>query len=53
VVTVFTAKAASKLSSGSGSCSALAWITGADRRDRCAIIVSDGSTATTSRSVGS
>ena len=51
--TVLTARAASWLCSGSGKASALAWMTGAAPGGRWAIIVADGSTASTSRSAGS
>jgi hypothetical protein len=46
-------KAASKLSSASGSRSAAASIAGAAVGGRWAIILGDGSTASTSRSAGS
>jgi hypothetical protein len=48
-----TAMAASNAPSSNGSSSATARTIGAAPSARCAIIVSDGSTATTSRSAGS
>ena len=51
--TVNTANAASNDRSGNGSASAAPRTTRAVRSRRCAIIVGDGSSATTVRSVGS
>ena len=48
-----TAIAASNEPSANGSCSATARTAGAEPGERCAIITSEGSTAVTSRSVGS
>ena len=45
--------AASKAASGNGRLSAPAWTTSMPCARRCAIMVADGSTATTRRSVGS